>query len=466
MEVDYCIQLFSSNDSQHRSFRDVLRHDHYITAADNITDSKFMDDFSVNQLEEWLSVLLGRSRTQLKLRRSGSTTSITTVPSLSQFYVYTEFLKWVNAIQHNLKSKTEIELLNSLATSINILPLSCTVDDPEHQYRIMGIGLILSLELRPTIPNFMGVSGWISSHYEPLGVLSTQGLVRDLAIREPIAGVNLRQALTKYRLTYKSTLGMIVQIAAALFMGWSKLRLQFDILDRDSITLRKINSSEPLSILYGDYHIAATHVATFTDYDTASLSYQGVDYYKPGDKVELNQLLFDMGMITTGDVSQAIQDVYEYTIQSDTYDDDWLKNFMIHGMRHWTGMKEIITPLSLLVEQPVTAVTLSVMNNENQIEDIKKLIQDNLEELKVVKSWESFESRWNSIRKHLLYLLYVEDSHPSLPQFNKNIRRDIGAGLRQLLHNYLIFKFNHPKTTPLYIAIIQERMKKLGFKVM
>lgn len=431
-------------------------------------------DFNVNQLEDWLSRLLSTSQKKLKLKRSGSTVNIASVPSLDQFYLYNQFLSWVNGIQQALRHKTEIELLNSLANNINILPLSCTVDDPEHQHRVVGIGLILSLELRPTIPNFMGVGGWLPSHHEPLGVLSTQGLVRDLAIREPINGINLREALTKFRLSYKAVLRLIIQLAGALFVGWSRLRLQFDNLDRDTIILRKIPDGST-SIRYGHHSIVVNYVLTLTDYKTASLSYQDVNYYKVGDKIELNQLLFDLASLTTGEVNQALQDVYEYTCQECVYHDKWWDNLIDYGLKNWQGMDEIVVSRSIapsLIKQSVMTEGLTGVIDEpitiDYVKDIRRSILDNLEELMVVKNWESFQSRWYSIRKNIIQLLYLQeiewadaDYRSNLAEFNLKIGRAVGGDLRQLLHNYLIFKFSHPEKTPIYVAAIQARLAKL-----
>lgn len=472
------------------------------------------EEFEVSQLEGWLSYIMERQRNGGNIKYDNAS-----------FFNYHAFLNWMSTIQLQLKSRGELANLHLLSDHIDTQPWSCSIDDPEHQHREIGIALLSTLTLRQQYPNFAGVGGWISSSHEPLGIpqkiesvpslsktssgvkinrsivgkllrgathnsglkqirdhrsLVPKPMIRDLAIREKVEGMNIREAFTKFNLDYSTTLQLIVQLACALFMGWKHLRLQFDRLDWDTIMLRRTGVEDGF-IDYDGCKVRCNYVVTLTDYRTASVQYENESYYMPGSKVELTQLVYELADITSGECYRALQDVYQYLVDHNTYHDNWLREFIRHGHRSWKEMNSIIVKngVELIKMTPKNVVE---PNNENVDEDsdymidlIQDLCQttwDDLEDLLIVKNWEPFEIKWEALRKNTIHLAYIEetmddpDDKAELHEFNKKLYEEIEKHKRKLNHHYLIFKFNHPKRIPGYMEMIRDRMAKLGYKAM
>jgi hypothetical protein len=472
------------------------------------------DEFEVSQLEEWLSFIMERRRNSNNVDYNDGS-----------FFNYDALLNWISLIQDQLKTRTELANLHLLSDHINTQPWSCSVDDPEHQHREIGIALLTTLALRQQYPNFAGVGGWISSSHEPLGVpqkvdrvnslsktstdiksnrsmvskllrgvthnsglnqvrdhnsLVPKPMIRDLAIREKIEGMNIREAFTKFTLKYSTALQLIVQLSAALFMGWKHLRLQFDRLDWDTIMLRHTGVRDAF-INYEGCKLRCDYVVTITDYRTASASYNNRNYYMSGNKVELTQLIYELASITSGECYQALQDVYQYLVEHSVYHDNWFREFIRYGLKNWNVINELIVKDGIeLVKMPVKNLKENVghVDDENSdymidlIQDLYQSTWDDLEDLLIVKNWEPFEIKWEALRRNTIHLAYIEetmedaDDKDELAKFNRKLYKNIEKHKRKLNHHYLIFKFNHPTRIPGYMEMIRDRMAKLGYKVM
>lgn len=485
-------------------------------------------EFEVAQLEDWLSTLITRQR------KNGSE-----YYDEQHFFNYDMFLNWIASIQERLKSRSELENLHLLRDHINTQPWSCSIDDPEHQYREIGIGLITSLILRPSYPNFAGIGGWLSSSFEPLGTpqsdqvdaksmkntplnqsvgsvrtnrriigkllrgathqsglkqvrdnsnLVPQPMIRDLAIHERIEGINLREAVTKYKLSYRVTLQLIVQLACALFVGWKYLRLQLDRLDWDTIYLRRVGVDNAI-IEYEGHRIRCNNIVTLTDYRRASATYQNKNYYNTGSKVELTILVYELARITVGGCYQALQDVYQYLVDHDQYYDKWLDDFIQHGLKSWKEMKLVMANsrdkgIDIIQMTPSTNLqannwldNIGLDNNSEEylddlIQELQQTTLDDLDDLLIVKNWEPFEIKWEAVRRNAIHLAYLETrltdpvAQARLNGFNQELYKTIDKYRRKLNHHYLIFKFNHPQLIPGYREMIKGRMARLGYKAM
>jgi hypothetical protein len=348
--------------------------------------------------------------------------------------------EWVDSVYSYIAHHDTSRVLLDLRDHIDVLPLKWLDGEECDQYRVIGVGFLAALMVRPIIPNWVIVGAWVSSTVEPLGYFSNCP-VRDLAIKEVIRGPHLRDVLTKTSIGYLTTLKLLIQLAAALFVAWQQ-GLYSGALNMTKI---RILPNQAAVIDYRGYHVDAPHIVFLTDYTQASCQYRGNYYYHPTNKCHLGSLLYHLATLTTGQVYQAIEQVYQYASTTEHFTDDWLDNLM---SQPWARQ--------VLTDQPVTPIyqpKWTAVNHRNNASIVDKRLLD-VKTLLTLKDKQEFLDLLLEIRIDMITLQTLPDKEPFY-----RLQNYVNNHSEEIRMRYLILYFDQYESP-------QERLCKILKKTM